>query len=131
MERSKRDEVFVGLSLLACSHLKWVAPRTKSLLRKSPTSSVVDGPPMFMKTMAVGPLEPAALWVTGGATDALPLLHCEAYGARTEVAEDEVTRWPARAKGVRSAIEGKREMNKLAQRIIDEVFEAWPDRPCE
>lgn len=31
--------------------------RTKSLLKKSPTSSVVDGPPMFMKTIAVGPFE--------------------------------------------------------------------------
>jgi hypothetical protein len=30
---------------------------TKSLLRKSPTSSVVDGPPIFMNTIAVGPLE--------------------------------------------------------------------------
>jgi hypothetical protein len=40
--------------------------RTKSLLRKSPTSSVVDGPPMFMKTIAVGPFELVASCVTGG-----------------------------------------------------------------
>ena len=46
---------------------------TNNLLRKSPTSSVVDGPPMFMKTMAVGPWEPEASWVTGGATVARDL----------------------------------------------------------
>lgn len=40
---------------------------TKSLDRKSPTSSVVDGPPMFMKTIAVGPFELVASWLTGGA----------------------------------------------------------------
>lgn len=39
---------------------------TKSRLRKSWTSSVVDGPPMFMKTIAVGPFEPAEFCVTGG-----------------------------------------------------------------
>ncbi len=39
---------------------------TKSLLKKSPTSSVVDGPPMFMNTIAVGPFELVASWVTGG-----------------------------------------------------------------
>lgn len=39
---------------------------TKSRLKKSPTSSVVDGPPMFMKTIAVGPLDPAEFCVTGG-----------------------------------------------------------------
>lgn len=41
--------------------------RTKSLLRKSPTSSVVDGPPIFMNTIAVGPFELVASCVTGGA----------------------------------------------------------------
>lgn len=39
---------------------------TKSRLKKSPTSSVVDGPPIFMKTIAVGPLDPAEFCVTGG-----------------------------------------------------------------
>lgn len=34
--------------------------RTNSLLRKFPTSSVVEGPPMFMKTIAVGPLDEVA-----------------------------------------------------------------------
>ena len=43
-----------------------MAKHTKSLLKKSPTSSVVDGPPMFMKTIAVGPLELVASCVTGG-----------------------------------------------------------------
>lgn len=33
---------------------------TNKRLKKPPTSSVVDGPPMFMKTIAVGPLEPTA-----------------------------------------------------------------------
>jgi hypothetical protein len=33
------------------------SPSAKSRLRKGPTSSVVEGPPMFMKTMAVGPWE--------------------------------------------------------------------------
>lgn len=39
---------------------------TKSLLKKPPTSSVVDGPPIFMKTIAVGPFELVASCVTGG-----------------------------------------------------------------
>jgi hypothetical protein len=39
---------------------------TKSLLKKSPTSSVVEGPPIFMKTIAVGPFELVASCVTGG-----------------------------------------------------------------
>jgi hypothetical protein len=43
---------------------------TKSRLRKSPTWSVLDGPPMFMNTMAVGPLEDGASCATGGAIDA-------------------------------------------------------------
>ena len=33
---------------------------TNSLLRKSPTSSVVEGPPMFINTIAVGPFEEVA-----------------------------------------------------------------------
>ena len=33
---------------------------TNSLLRKSPTSSVVEGPPMFMNTIAVGPFDEVA-----------------------------------------------------------------------
>jgi hypothetical protein len=64
-----------------------VAQHTNSLLKKSPTSSVVDGPPMFMKTIAVGPLELVASCVTGGtgvANDrnwpALLLCHNEVVG---------------------------------------------------
>lgn len=64
-----------------------MALHTKSLLKKSPTSSVVDGPPMFMKTIAVGPLELVASCVTGGtgvANDrnwsALLLCHNEVVG---------------------------------------------------
>lgn len=48
---------------------------TKSLERKPPTSSVVDGPPMFMNTIAVGPLDPVG--VAGGvATEARVFLWC-------------------------------------------------------
>ena len=39
--------------------------------RKGPTASVVWGPPMFMKTMAVGPLRDVEVWVTGGTTVAI------------------------------------------------------------
>jgi hypothetical protein len=47
---------------------------TKSLLRKPPTSSSLYGPPMFRKTIAVGPLELVESWVTGGtATVAMDL----------------------------------------------------------
>ena len=54
---------------------------------------------MFMNTMAVGPLEPAVLCVTGGATVALPLLHNdEVHG------DKDVTRLAACAMGVRIAI---------------------------
>lgn len=54
--------------------------RTNKRLKKSPTWSVVDGPPMFINTIAVGPLAPTLLCVTGGATVAifdLWVLHCE------------------------------------------------------
>ncbi len=44
---------------------------TNNLLRKIPTSPVVAGPPMFMKTIAVGPFEDVASWVTGGTTVAI------------------------------------------------------------
>jgi hypothetical protein len=48
-----------------------VTELTNSLLRKSPTSSVLAGPPIFMNTIAVGPLEFMEFWVTGGATVAM------------------------------------------------------------
>ena len=46
---------------------------TNRRLRKSPTPSIVDGPPMFMKTMAVGPFEPTfgrdrSEWIEAGRT---------------------------------------------------------------
>ena len=53
---------------------------TNNLLRKSPTSLVVEGPPMFMKTMAVGPLDDVASWVTGGTTVAI-----DRFGVEGEV----------------------------------------------
>lgn len=40
--------------------------RTNKRLRKSPTSSVLDGPPILRNTIAVGPFDPVASWVTGG-----------------------------------------------------------------
>lgn len=46
---------------------------TNSLLKKSSTSFVVDGPPIFKKTMAVGPFDPVAFCVTGGTVVARPL----------------------------------------------------------
>ena len=53
---------------------------TNNLLRKSPTSSVVEGPPMFMKTIAVGPLDDVASWVTGGTIVAIDRIwHCGCF----------------------------------------------------
>lgn len=73
------------------------------MLRKPWTSSVVDGPPMFMKTIAVGPLAPGVTCV--GATVALPLRHCTLYDERTDVAGVmEVGRFAARWQDMRSAI---------------------------
>jgi hypothetical protein len=60
---------------------------------------------MFIKTIAVGPLEPTELCVTGGATVALPLLHREAHGTKNELAgEFDVARLTTCAMGVRMAI---------------------------
>ena len=39
--------------------------------RKGETSGRVAGPPMFMKTMAVGPVREVEDWVTGGWTVAM------------------------------------------------------------
>ena len=57
------------------------ATHTNNLLKKVPTSSVVDGPPMFIKTIAVGPFELVASCVTGATTVAIErsglLRHCD------------------------------------------------------
>lgn len=50
------------------------SPSANRRERKSPTSPVVLGPPMFMKTIAVGPLELVESCVTGGATVAMAAL---------------------------------------------------------
>lgn len=64
---------------------------------------------MFIKTIAVGPFEPVASCVTGGATVALPLLPGAAHGARTDVAGDvDVARLTACAMGARIAMTNKR-----------------------
>lgn len=67
---------------------------------------------MFMKTMAVGPFEPAEFCVTGGgATVALPLFQRWVHGDQTGAAgEVHVARFTTCDKGVRIAIvEIKRE----------------------
>lgn len=75
------------------------------MLRKPWTSSVVDGPPMFMKTIAVGPFAPVGTCV--GATVALPLLHCALYEERIDVAGAvEVARFAALEEDNRRAIVG-------------------------
>lgn len=76
---------------------------TNNMLRKPCTSSVVDGPPMFMKTIAVGPFEPGVICV--GATVALPLLHCALYDEMMDVAGVvDVARFAAREQDTRRAI---------------------------
>jgi hypothetical protein len=72
------------------------------MLRKPWTSSVVDGPPMFIKTIAVGPFEPGVTCV--GATVALPLVHCALYEAKMDVAGVIVARFAAREQDRRRAI---------------------------
>jgi hypothetical protein len=61
---------------------------------------------MFMNTMAVGPLEPAAFCATG-ATVALPRRHCTAKAGVVEVA-----RFTARVRGARRAIRKRGETAK-------------------
>ena len=78
LQSSERDQV--AICLCTDERLKeerWTVRLTNSLLRKSPTSPVVEGPPMFMNTIAVGPLEPVLSWVTGGTTVAMDCC-CEA-----------------------------------------------------
>jgi hypothetical protein len=79
---------------------------TNNMLKKLPTSSVVDGPPMFMKTTAVGPFELSC--AAGGATVAFPLLHREACAGNSEAEAMEglfsVARLHTWAKGARKAI---------------------------
>ena len=103
--------------------------RTDSILRKPCTSSVVDGPPMFIKTIAVGPLEPG---VACGATVALPL-HCELNGARWHVAEfTEVARFAARVKGARRTIVGGRIEQKACVGAVAQGKQSErPERPGE
>lgn len=67
LEAAEGDQIAIGLSLLAgrpCMGRTEI--RTNSRLRKSPTSPVVEGPPMLRNTIAVGPLDPVASCVTGG-----------------------------------------------------------------
>jgi hypothetical protein len=76
--------------------------RTNNLLRKSPTWSVVDGPPMFMKTIAVGPFEPITPRDTGGTTVAK--VRCRPTSSGTSEAEDHGAGLERRINGWRRAI---------------------------
>jgi len=89
---------------------------TNSMERKPWTSSVVDGPPMFMKTIAVGPLEP----VCGtGATVALPLRHCTPYAESAGLEDiEEVARFAARVNGVRIAIARENEGREVWKKSL-------------
>jgi len=88
---------------------------TNSMERKPWTSSVVEGPPMFMKTIAVGPLEP----VCGtGATVALPLRHCTPYAESAGVEDiEEVARFAARVNGMRIAITRDNEGERFGRKV--------------
>ena len=81
--------------------------RTKSMERNPWTSSVVEGPPIFMKTIAVGPLEPVLASATG-ATVAFPLRHCTLDADMACLpAAVQVARCAAWARGIRRAISEK------------------------
>lgn len=57
----------------------WRRGFTNNLLKKFPTAPVVEGPPIFIKTIAVGPLDVAESCVTGGtivAIDRPGALYC-------------------------------------------------------
>lgn len=72
LHAAKGNEVRISLLDNVSVYLVWSSSvSTNNLLRNPPTSSVVEGPPMFMKTMAVGPFEEVASWVTGGTTVAI------------------------------------------------------------
>jgi hypothetical protein len=97
---------------------------TNNLLRKSPTSSVVAGPPIFIKTIAVPLFDLGGIWVAAGATLALPLLHCEAYdGVKADEAGDaDAARVHARVKLERNAMVTVGRRKKLDQKAIDKVM---------
>jgi hypothetical protein len=77
LEASEGDQIGIRLYELACVVLSGCrVVRTNNLLKKLCTSSVFDGPPMFMKTIAV-PWPSAPVFCATGATVALLLLHCE------------------------------------------------------
>lgn len=104
---------------------------TNNLLRKSPTSPVVEGPPMFMNTMAVGPLEPVASCVIGGgAKPALPRFadHCDrtrwdgAARLQTRIAIVEDGQRPNR--GSRNGVTAERLCTLSVQRLTSE-FGVW------
>lgn len=68
---------------MQCEWFLLLGAHTNKRLKKSPTSSVVDGPPIFMKTMAVGPFDPVEFCVTGGlCIEARHLADCPALFGR-------------------------------------------------
>lgn len=123
LKPSERYEICVRLNVSVEELLSGVFVHTNSLLKKSPTSSVVDGPPMFMKTIAVPFLELTGIWAADGATLALPLLHGEAYdGRRTDEAGDvAVARVHTRVMLERNAIVRVPEKEQLDRKAIDNV----------
>ena len=98
-------------------HTRGLIGPTNNLLRKIPTSSVVAGPPIFMKTIAVGPFEDVASCVTGGTTVAMARAcasgcccrACREYivGEATHLVtmgEDEDVHFESLERGVRTAM---------------------------
>lgn len=92
---------------------------------------------MFIKTIAVGPLEPVAFCVTGGATVALPRLHRGAHVTKSEVAgEFVVARLATCVIGVRIAIgtdeENETEPQKAERRINvrENGVQTWEEVAC-
>lgn len=72
-ELNHRRPVWEELKSAIMSEYSFPARKhTNNLLKKDSTSSVVDGPPMFMKTMAVGPFDDIPSCVTGGTAVAKP-----------------------------------------------------------
>lgn len=82
LEAAKGNQICVCLiSRSTAVKERSVGVHTNSLLRKSPTSSVVDGPPIFIKTIAVGPFDEVTSWVTGGTIVAI-LRNVSRHGLR-------------------------------------------------
>ena len=84
LKRAERDEICICLAEEDIQQddsnfEMWRRGFTNNLLKKFPTAPVVEGPPIFIKTIAVGPLDVAESCVTGGtivAIDRPGALYC-------------------------------------------------------